>query len=100
MQIKTRVYKELNVNVNPSDEESEPEDEYLESEVNKDLRKLRTEFLERQFTKRANIQLKELIKLNELHQRPISDMKFDGSHTSLNSFWINLKTTSKSRGWM
>ena len=100
MQIKTKVYKQLNVNVNPSDEEAEPEDEFLELEVDTELRKLRTEFLERQFTKRANIQLKELIKLNELHQRPISDMKFDGSHTSLNSFWINLKTTAKSRGWM
>merc|ERR1712071_218267 len=64
-----------------------------------ELRIYRTQYLERIFHKKAQLKINELIKLNESHQRPICDVKFDGTQTTLNYFWINLKMTAKSRGW-
>merc|ERR1712127_463344 len=99
MQIKTKLYKKFEVNAEPSEDEAEPDDEYLQLKEDDELRIYRTQKLERLFKRRAQLKIYELIKLNESHQRPICDVKFDGTQTTLNSFWINLKMTAKSRGW-
>jgi len=99
MQIKTKLYKKFEVNAEPSEDEAESDDEYLQLKEDDELRIYRTQYLERIFHKKALLKINELIKLNESHQRPICDVKFDGTQTTLNSFWINLKMTAKSRGW-
>ena len=99
MKIKSQIYKVLEVNVEPSDEEAETDDKYLQLNDKSELKSYRTDSLKRQFRKRALLKINELIKLNESHQRPICDIKFDGTQNTLNSFWINLKMTAKSRGW-
>ena len=99
MQIKTKLYKKFEVNAAPSEDEAESDDEYLQLKEDDELRIYRTQYLERIFHKKAQLKINELIKLNESHQRPICDVKFDGTQTTLNSFWINLKMTAKSRGW-
>merc|ERR1712127_859244 len=99
MQIKTKLYKKFEVNAEPSEDEAEPDDEYLQLKEDDELRIFRTQKLGRLFKRKAQLKIYELIKLNESHQRPICDVKFDGTQTTLNSFWINLKMTAKSRGW-
>merc|ERR1712127_205376 len=99
MEIKTELYKKLEVNAAPSEDEAESDDEYLQLKEDSELRSYRTQYLERLFHKKAQLKINELIKLNESHQRPICDVKFDGTQTTLNYFWINLKMTAKSRGW-
>merc|ERR1712071_720301 len=99
MQIKTKLYKKFEVNAEPSEDEAESDDEYLQLKEDDELRIYRTQYLERIFHKKALLKINELIKLNESHQRPICDVKFDGTQTTLNYFWINLKMTAKSRGW-
>ena len=79
MKIKTKLYEALEVNSAPSEEEAESNDEYLQLKEDSKLRSYRTQYLERLFHKKAQLKINELIKLNESHQRPICDVKFDGT---------------------
>merc|ERR1712071_662051 len=52
MQIKTKLYKKFEVNAEPSEDEAESDDEYLQLKEDDELRIYRTQYLERIFHKK------------------------------------------------
>ena len=96
MTIKARAYRMVNTDLNVSESEAESEDEELEDS---ELGTFRTQTLTRLYIKKGRRKASDLIKSNTIHQAMIGKTLFDGSVRGLNTFIIDLKSTSVSRSW-
>ena len=96
MKIKAEAYRMVNTDLNVSESEAESEDEELEDS---ELGTYRTETLTRLYIKRGQKKASDLIRSNTIHQAMIGKTLFDGSVRGLNTFIIDLKSTSVSRSW-
>ena len=96
MKIKSEAYRLINPDLNVSESEAEPDDEELEYSS---VAIHRTETLKRLYTRKGFTKASDQIKSNTIHQAMIGKVLFDGTVRGLNTFMIDLKSTSVSRSW-
>ena len=96
MKINETVYKRISENLNVSDSEAESSDEELEDA---ELKPYRTDKLKRKYESQANTKKNNEMKQHSIQQKGFTEKLFDGASGSIESFTIELETTSRTRGW-
>ena len=96
MKIKAEAYRLVNTDLNVSESEAEPDDKELEDDK---LATYRIQKLTRLYVRRGQKKATDQIKSNTIRQAMIGKVLFDGTVRGLNTFMIDLKSTSVSRSW-